>query len=336
MPMWRSLFALLLVPAAASAEPSFVPVYQVDFPDPFVVEHAGEFVAFSTNARGLNVPVAVSRDLVDWRPAADASGKPIDAMPELASWVEKGRTWAPEVMKVGDKWLLYYTARDRARDKQCIGIAVAADPRGPYRDTSGGPLVCQYDLGGTIDANPFRDKDGQLYVTYKNDGNSIGKKTHIWSQRLSADGMSVVGEPVALLENDAKWEAHVIEASSMVHTPDGIAILYSANDYGWPPEHRLSRYALGYAMCQTALGPCKDSPNNPILYSYNEREAGCLSGPGHQSVFRGGEGTFIAFHGWAATRSCRKADDKRYLYVAPFGWANGKPQIAPSLRKGGK
>jgi hypothetical protein len=90
---------------------------------------------------------------------------------------------------------------------------------------------------------------------------------------------------------------------------------------------------MGFAMCRTALGPCTDSPANPILYSYNNREAGCLSGPGHQAVFRAGGGTFIAFHAWAADRACRKAEDKRFMYIAPFGWENGKPLIAPSLRK---
>lgn len=341
MPMMSKLGCLLslglaAVGAAAAAEPAFVPVHEVDFPDPFVIEHQNEFLAFSTNSRSLNVPVALSRDLVDWRAATDAAGRPVDAMPDLAGWVQKGRTWAPEVMKVGDKWLLFYTARNAARKTQCIGLAVAADPRGPYRDSSPGPLVCQYELGGTIDANPFRDKDGQLYLTFKNDGNSIGQKTRIWSQRLAPDGMSLVGEAVALVENDKKWEAHVVEASSLVHTPDGIALFYSANDYGWQPHQRLSPYGIGYAMCRSALGPCTDAADNPILYSFNEREAGCISGPGHQSIFRARGGTFIAFHAWAATRGCRKVDDKRYLYIAPFGWENGKPQIAPSLRKSGK
>ena len=133
----RYLLPLLLLsqasaaPAAAS-EPVFVPVYEVDFPDPFVIQHQGEFLAFSTNARGLNVPVALSGNLVDWQPARDAAGKPVDAMPGLAAWVKGGRTWAPEVMKVGTRWLLYYTAHHAARNKQCIGVASAADPRGPF------------------------------------------------------------------------------------------------------------------------------------------------------------------------------------------------------------
>jgi beta-xylosidase len=329
--------ALLIAGAAsaATAEPAFVPVHEVDFPDPFVTEHKGEFLAYSTNSRGINLPIAVSRDLISWSPAMDPANprKALDGMPVLGAWAKVGRTWAPEVMKVGERWLLYYTAHDPKRKRQCIGVASAADPRGPFRDSSPQPLVCQDELGGTIDANPFRDKDGQLYLTYKNDGNSIGKKTHIWSQRLSRDGMTLVGTPVALMNNDTKWEAHVIEASTMIHTPDGIALLYSANHYGWEKDQRLSPYAMGFAMCRTALGPCTDSPANPILYSYNNREAGCLSGPGHQAIFRAGGGTFIAFHAWAADRGCRKAADMRFLYIAPFGWENGKPQIAPSLRK---
>ena len=40
----------------------------------------------------------------------------------------------------------------------------------------------------------------------------------------------------------------------------------------------------------------------------------------------------MSFHAWEATKGCRKAGDKRYLYIAPIFWKDGKPQIAPSLR----
>ena len=52
-------------------------------------------------------------------------------------------------------------------------------------------------LGGTIDANSFRDSDGKLYLYYKNDGNRVGKVSQIWGQRLSDDGLKVVGTAVA-------------------------------------------------------------------------------------------------------------------------------------------
>ena len=328
--------ALLIFPAAPlAAQPSFVPVFEENFPDPHIVLHDGEFIAYATNA-GINLPMATSRDLVNWSFVMDPANprNRLDGMPVLAPWAREGFTWAPEVMKVGEKWILYYTARNRRRDIQCLGVAVADNPKGPFRDASAEPFVCQYEEGGTIDANPFRDADGKLYVYYKNDGNAVRKTSYVWGQRLSDDGLSAVGEPVSLIRDDKKWEWGLVEAPAMVRSPQGgYQLFYSAAYYGWDPNERLSRYATGYAVCQTPLGPCEDAPENPILHSFNDRQAGCLSGPGHPSIFQVGQRHFMAFHAWAATRGCRKADDKRYLYVAPLFWRDGKPVLGPSLRR---
>jgi beta-xylosidase len=338
MPVSRLIFRLaaaaLVAPfaSAALAEPSFVPVYQDNFPDPHVLLHNGEFIAYATNS-GLNLPMLSSKDLVHWAPVVDAQGRRVDGMPSLASWAEEGRTWAPEVLKVGNQWLLYYTARSRALKTQCVGVAIAADPRGPFRDPSGAPLVCQTDQGGTIDANPFRDADGKLYLYYKSDGNAVGKTTYIWGQRLTDDGLKITGDAVPLIKDDQKWEWKLVEAPQMVKAPSNYQLFYSAAFFGWDATERLSNYATGYANCTGPLGPCTDAPDNPLLHSFNEREAGCLSGPGHPSIFRVGTRTFMAFHAWAATSGCRKAKDERYLYVAPLFWQGDKPTLGPSMRE---
>ncbi|WP_205480791.1 glycoside hydrolase family 43 protein [Sphingomonas arenae] len=329
-----SLLALASAPAL-SAEPAFVPVFERNFPDPFITEHNGEFIAYSTND-GPNVPMATSRDLVTWAfvmDPADATKKR-DAMPTLAPWAKAGSTWAPEVMKVGDHWILYYTAAYRKQNIQCLGAAVARDPKGPFVDTSPEPFLCQRELGGTIDANPFRDRDGKLYLYFKNDGNRVRRPTRLWGVQLSADGLKLQGEPVDLGMTDKdRWEGGVIEAPTMVLTPQGHTMFYSAGFFGWDAKERFSPYAMGYASCQGPLGPCSDAKENPILYSYSDPgSTGCLSGPGHQNIFRANGGTFISFHAWATTRSCRPHRESRYLYIAPFGWENGKPAIAPSLR----
>ena len=337
----RGAAALLAVVAgAAIAAPLFVPVYRTDFPDPHIIEHRGEYLAYSTNSAGINLPMASSRDLVSWTDVRDPTrpGKRYDAMPVLASWVKEGRTWAPEVIEVGGRWLLYYSAHHRRKDFQCVGVASAADPRGPFRDLSAEPLVCQDALGGSIDAHPFRDSDGKLYLYWKSDGNRLGKPSELWGQALAADGMSFVGAPSSLARNDKPWEAGVVESPTMARTPAGYTLLYSAHYYGWDPnKDRLSPYAMGYATCRTPLGPCTDAAENPILHSFNDRKAGCLSGPGHQTIFQAGGRSYIAFHAWSATPGCRKLDEKRFLYIAPLGWsAEGKPIIAPSLRPAGK
>ena len=312
----------------------FVPVFTVDFPDPFVFEHEGRFLAYATNSGGsVNVQMAESTNLVDWRRIEGH-----DAMPELPSWARSGFTWAPELLRTDGGYVLYFSARHRESGLQCVGAATSSSPLGPFTSQAAEPLVCQYDLGGTIDGSPFRDSDGQLYFYYKNDGNNprFGKPTDIFVQRMSPDGLTLIGEPVALLRNDTDWEAHVIEAPTMVRHGEGYTLFFSANHFGWEADQRLSRYAMGYASCDGPMGPCIDSPDNPVLYSYNNREAGCLSGPGHQMVFEARGRSFIAFHGWAATPGCRRTDPRRYMYIAPLGWRGAEPQIAVSLRPTGE
>jgi beta-xylosidase len=79
------------------------------------------------------------------------------------------------------------------------------------------------------------------------------------------------------------------------------------------------------------MGPCTDAPENPILYSYADPKLGCLSGPGHQTVFEADKQTYIAFHAWQTTPDCQRLEWKRFMYIAPIGWKDGKPQIAVRL-----
>jgi len=319
-------------PAPAASDPSFVPVFRENFPDAFVLLHGGEFIAYATN-NGPNVPMAISKDLVHWAFVGDANGKRRDALPQLGSWAKTGFTWAPEVIQLGNRYLLYYTASDKRKNMQCIGVASAADPLGPFVDNSPEPIVCQTALGGSIDASPFRDADGKLYLYFKNDGNRVHARTSLWAQALAANGVSVTGQAVELIKDDQGWEERVVEAPTMVRSPAGYEMFFSGGFFGWNPEEGgLSPYAMGYASCTGPMGPCTPARDNPLLHSFNDREAGCLSGPGHQSIFTVGQHTFVSFHAWEATSGCRKQDDRRYLYVAPIFWKDGKPQIGQSLR----
>ncbi len=321
-------------PAASAPEPQpFVPVYRTNFPDPFVLQHDGRYLAYATNAERdqANVQMAVSPDLVNWAPLKDGE-KLHDAMPVLPAWAERGWTWAPEVMKLEDRFLLFFTAREKASGRQCTGVASSTDPLGPFTSEAKEPLICQRDLGGTIDASPFRDADGKLYLYYKADANAVGKPTDIYVQPMTPDGIGLTGEPTVLLTNDVPWEAHVIESPTMVRQGSGYVLFYSANHFGWETHQRLSPYAMGYATCAGPAGPCTDAPENPILYSYMDKTAGCLSGPGHQAVFEADGRQYIMFHAHAARGGCQNANKGRQMYIAPLGWRDGKPVIGTSLR----
>ena len=126
------------------------------------------------------------------------------------------------------------------------------------------PIVCQTALGGSIDASPFRDTDGKLFLYFKNDGNRVHARTSLWGQPLAADGLSVTGQPVELLKDDQGWEARVVEAPTMVRSPSGYELFFSGGFFGWNPEEGgLSPYAMGYASCSGPLGPCTPAQREP-------------------------------------------------------------------------
>jgi beta-xylosidase len=137
------------------------PVITANFPDPFILKVEDEYFAYSTNSNTRNVPLYRSTDLVNWEFARDV-------MPALASWVtlNESNVWAPEVLAVGDQYLLYYTAHDSTSNRQCIGVATSDSPEGPFRDQSDTPFICQVRQGGSIDPSPFRDEDGTLYLCF--------------------------------------------------------------------------------------------------------------------------------------------------------------------------
>lgn len=314
--------------APPQARAPYPPVFRADFPDPFILEHEGQYLAYATNTDAANVQMAVSSDLTSWRTLWDErqSNRRHDAMPFLPSWAKPGFTWAPEVLRTESGFVLYFTARHAASGLQCVGAATSQDPRGPFTSQATEPLVCQYELGGTIDASPLRAPDGQLYLYFKNDGNNpvVSKPTELFAQRLSPDGLGLVGDRVSLLRNDKPWEGHVIEAPTMVERDGAYVMFFSANDYGWQPSQTISNYGMGYATCEGPMGPCTDAPGNPILASTTQP---CLSGPGHQSLFETGGRQLLVFHSWWPTAACRPANLGRYMHIAQLSWKDGVPQL---------
>ena len=285
------------------------PVHDANFPDPFVLRSGGAYHAYSTNDYTANVPTLRSRDLVDWT----AGG---DAMPDLAPWAAPGKTWAPEVLRRDDGYVLYYTAASVAAGVQCVGRAAGDVPGGPFVDRSREPLVCQKSEGGSIDASPFRDGDGSLYLYWKNDGNAIGADTHIYAQRLSGDGLRLVGERVRLFKQDAAWEGDLVEAPFMWKREGEYFMFFSANAFD------SDDYATGYATCEGPLGPCRKAPENPVL-----RSGRGAAGPGHGAVVTDGSGrTWLAYHAWQPD-SVGIEPPGRTFWLDRLVWRDGRPEV---------
>ncbi len=280
-----------------------------DFADPYVVEHDGTYYGYATNGGGGHIQLVRSGDLATWEWLGNA-------LPALPSWARANRTWAPSVLRRGSTWVLYYAVLEVASGDQCISIATAAHPAGPFVDGSPGPFLCQRDEGGSIDPSPFLDAVGEPWLVWKGEGETAGGSATLWSQRLSPDGRQLVGEPSRLLHADQRWERRTIEGPSMVAGPGGYHLFYSAG--GWSS----AGYAVGHARCASPAGPCTKSGDGPLLSS-----SGAIAGPGGQEVLRDGAGRLhLVFHAWTA--SDVGYPNKRSLHVADLAFLGDVPVIS--------
>ncbi len=257
-------------------DPGVVVTPGQDVPDPYVIEANGVYVMFASQDGffGPNVPVRVSSDLVDW------TGPPIDALPTLPRWAEPGFTWSPDVLRVQGRYVLWFNAALAASGPtatKCIGVATSRSVVGPYHPVGSAPLVCQLDHLGSIDPRAFVDPSGQLWLLWKSDDNAdLQAQTHstIWVQRLSPDGLQLIGQPVALMTADLPWEGRIVESPDMVYAAGHYWLFFSGNWFNEP------YYAMGVAECQSVIGPCDPTTLGPWFAS-NAQGAG----PGEESLF---------------------------------------------------
>ena len=302
-----------------------------NFPDPFVARFGGSYFAYATgNQVGggqMNVQMVRSRDLTRW--SAPAEALPLANLP---AWVDRRhpQVWAPEVVRIGPRYVLYFNARHsaltrtetppegpRILQRHCVGAAVAARPEGPYVGV-GEPLACSEHETGAIDAHVFRDGDS-LYLYYKEDGNCCGPGSAIYAVGLSPDGLAALGPRHLLVANDDSpgpeddWEWRVVEAPTMIRRGDAYYLFYSGNFFG------NRNYAVGYLTCATPRGPCTDPGGNPLLRAHSGSP---LIGPGHQDILEESGRSLIFFHGWNADPDGREQPGvhRRCLYVSRLRW----------------
>jgi arabinan endo-1,5-alpha-L-arabinosidase len=289
---------------SASAAPA--PVLDQDFPDPDVLQVGDTYYAYATQKPGPHqVQVATSKDLKTWQ-VLDT-----DPLPELPAWATTGRTWAPDVSKAGKGYVMYFSAHSVDPDLQCIGVARATSPAGPFTNVGSKPLVCPADAGGAIDPASFVDADGSRYLLWKNDGNCCGKDTWLHLQRTSPDGLTLAGPPVKLVKQDRAWEGNLVEAPTLVRHGSQYTLLYSANAYDG------DRYATGYATADKLAGPYR-KPAQPLLSTSGTG----IIGPGGQDVVQGPGGTsYLAVHGWDP------AITHRSMYLLPLTWQAAQPVV---------
>ena len=133
-----------------------------------IVKCKEEYWVFYT---GRGVPSYHSKDLVNWErgPAV------FKTAPEWIAGIVPGNRnmsyWAPDVMKVGDRYLLFYSVSSFGKMTSAIGLATnpTLDPNDPAYQWKDEGIVVRTQDGdnhNAIDPSVFRDSDGSLWQTF--------------------------------------------------------------------------------------------------------------------------------------------------------------------------
>ena len=251
-----------------------------DFPDPTITKIGDTYWASATSAEwGAVFPIFSSQNLLDWELVGHV-------FPERAPEWAGSSFWAPEIYHENGRTYVYYTARKKG-GVLCVAVASADHPAGPYLDH--GPLVGQE--AGSIDGFAMPDEHGDLYLIWKEDGNSCHQDTPIWAQRLNEARTALVGEATELFGNDARWEGPLVEGSALVRRDGWFYMFYAGNSCCG----KGCNYATGVARARALLGPWEKYEHNPIL----DRNA-TWKCPGHGTVCQLDGRWFLLHHAYAA------------------------------------
>ena len=186
------------------------PVINYSLPDPSVIKgEDGYFYLYATeNIR--NLPIHRSKNLVDWEYVGTAFTN--DTRPDFEP---KGGLWAPDINKIGDKYVLYYSMSVWGGEWTCgIGCATADKPEGPFKDH--GKMFRSNEINVQNSIDPFYiEEGGQKYLFW-------GSFRGIYAIELSDDGLSLKEGATPQKVAGTAYEG------TYIHKKDGYCLLYTS------------------------------------------------------------------------------------------------------------
>lgn len=311
----RILAASLLLSASVStfAGDTYTnPVINTSLPDPTVIRaDDGYFYLYATEDI-RNLPIYRSRDLTDWQFVGTAFTD--DTRPQ---WNKKGNMWAPDINKIGDKYVLYYSKSEWGGEWTCgIGAATADRPEGPFTDH--GPLFISSEIGVRNSIDQFYIEDnGHKYLFW-------GSFHGIYGIELSDDGLSV--KPGAV----KKQVSGTFMEGTYIHKRGKYYYLFGSA--GTCCEGARSTYRVTYGRSENLFGPYVDKKGQRLLDNHYEvmlHGDDTFVGTGHNAEFVTDDlgQDWILYHGYKKA----EADDGRVVFLSRVDWKDGWPEVAGSV-----
>ena len=195
-------------------------------------------------------------------------------------WARRA-VWAPAIVEKENRYYLFFGANDIQNDHEPggIGIAVADNPAGPFKDYLGKPLIDKFHNGAQpIDQFVFKDKDGQHYIIY-------GGWRHCNIAKLKNDFTGLIPFDDGTIFKEITPSGYV-EGPFMFIRNGRYYFMWSEG--GWTGPN----YSVAYAIADSPFGPFERV--GKIL----QQDSAIATGAGHHSVIHVSEKNkwFIVYH----------------------------------------
>ena len=200
--------------------------------------------------------------------------------PDLVTWTKhphildtaavkwaKRAMWAPAIVEKDKRYYLFFGANDIQNNQETggIGVAVADNPAGPFKDYLGKPLVDKIiNKAQPIDQYVFHDSDGKYYLIY-------GGWGHCNIARLKDDFTGFLPFEDGTTFREITPEKYV-EGPTMFKKDSKYYFMWSEGGWTGPD------YSVAYAIADSPMGPFKRI--GKIL----EQDPAIANGAGHHSV----------------------------------------------------
>lgn len=293
--------------------------------DPSTVVKCGEDYWLFATGQGLRS--WHSSDLDHWEPGPRVFEEPPSWVTDIVP-TQRGHFWAPDIIHVGGRYLLYYSVSSFGRNTSAIALASTPtlDPASPdYRWTDHGVVIRsdRSDDFNAIDPAVFADSDGSLWLTFGSfwSGIKLIALDPSTGLRLEPD------QPPLPLAHQEEIEAPAL------HARDGWFYLFV--NWGKCCRGTNSTYNIRVGRSRAITGPYRDRAEEDLLRGGGSLVIGSdgpVVGPGHASVFEAEGQTWFGCHFYDATDRGRS-----WLALQPLDWdPEGWPAVAsdPAAAKG--
>jgi arabinan endo-1,5-alpha-L-arabinosidase len=269
---------------------------------------------------GRGVPSYRSTDLVNWKRGPAVFNAPPEWIAGIVPENRHLQYWAPDIIRLGDRYLLYYAVSSFGKMTSAIGLATnpTLDPDDPgYHWTDQGFVVRTQDGDGynAIDPSVFHDSDGSLWLTF---GSYWSGVKLIQLDPATGKRMAPESKPLPIAYNES------IEASYLCRN-DGYYYLFV--DWGSCCAGPRSTYNIRIGRSKAVTGPYLDKAGVDMLQSggslFLATTNGPLIGPGHAGILHAqGKDWFTSDF-----EADLRMDGKATLAIMPLRWnADGWPE----------